>query len=237
MLIREGAPFLAAPVSPYFTQHIRQSVFPSAWKLANVIPIFKKGAPSNPANYRPISLLSCLGTLMECCVHKVFYNYLVSKDLWSPLQSGVVKGDSTINQLTFLYNDVCKALDAGKEVRAICCDISKAFDRVCYTKCKLYGFTLQITIGITMSCTTDYSHVLYYWLQICLAILITNMSCNTDYKHVLHYWLIFNMYCLECMSTYCQLWCLCRYLNAHRMPARPIVYCEKMGLQNNLNRK
>ena len=162
MLIREGAPFLAAPVSTYFTQHIRQSVFPSAWKLANVIPIFKKGAPSNPANYRPISLLSCLGTLMECCVHKVLYNYLVSKDLVSPLQSGVVKGDSTVNQLTFLFNDVCKALDAGKEVRAICCAISKTFDRVCYTKCKLCLFPLQITIGITMSCTTDYSHVLHY---------------------------------------------------------------------------
>ena len=41
-LIREGAPFLAAPLSTYFTQLIRQSVFPSAWKLANV---FSKKEP------------------------------------------------------------------------------------------------------------------------------------------------------------------------------------------------
>ena len=33
-----------------------------------------------------------------------------------------------INQLTFLYNTFCKAVD--KEVRAVFCDISKAFDRV-----------------------------------------------------------------------------------------------------------
>jgi len=129
-LIREGASFLAAPLSTYFTQLVRQSVFPSAWKLANVTPIFKKGDPSNPANYLPISLLSCLGKLMERCVHKVLYNYLISKDLLSPLQSGFVKGTSTINQLAFLYNDVCKARDDGKEVCALFCDISKAFDRV-----------------------------------------------------------------------------------------------------------
>ena len=35
-----------------------------------------------------------------------------------------------INQLTYLYNTFCHALDDGKEVRAVFCDISKAFDRV-----------------------------------------------------------------------------------------------------------
>ena len=39
-------------------------------------------------------------------------------------------GDSTVNQLVDVYNTFCKALDEGKEVRAIFCDISKAFDRV-----------------------------------------------------------------------------------------------------------
>jgi len=96
-LIREVAPVLAAPLSVYFTNLLRQSVFPSAWKLANVTPIFKKGDPSNTANYRPISLLCCLGKLMERCVHKVIYNYFVSDNLLTPLQSGFIKGDSTIN--------------------------------------------------------------------------------------------------------------------------------------------
>ena len=39
-------------------------------------------------------------------------------------------GDSTVNQLTFLYNIFCQALDANKEIRVVFCDISKAFDRV-----------------------------------------------------------------------------------------------------------
>ena len=41
-----------------------------------------------------------------------------------------IPGDSTTNQLTFLYNTCCQALDTDKEVRAVFCDVSKAFDRV-----------------------------------------------------------------------------------------------------------
>ena len=51
-------------------------------------------------------------------------------NLLSSLQSGFIPGDSSVNQLTFLYNTFCKAIDSGKEVRAVFCDISKAFDRV-----------------------------------------------------------------------------------------------------------
>ena len=35
-----------------------------------------------------------------------------------------------MNKLTYFYNTFCQALDSGKEVRAVFCDISKAFDRV-----------------------------------------------------------------------------------------------------------
>ena len=48
----------------------------------------------------------------------------------SSFQSGFIPGDSTINHLTYLYHTFCEALDSGKEVRAVFCDISKAFDRV-----------------------------------------------------------------------------------------------------------
>ena len=61
------------------------------------------------------------------------------------MQSGFVPGDSTTNQLAYLYNTFCKAVDSGLEVRAIFCDISKAFDRVWHkgliSKLKAAGIT------------------------------------------------------------------------------------------------
>ena len=46
------------------------------------------------------------------------------------MQSGFIPGDSTVNQLTDIYNTFCKSLDEGKEVRTVFCDISKAYDRM-----------------------------------------------------------------------------------------------------------
>ena len=82
------------------------------------------------SNYRPISLLHAEDKVFERLIFKYFFNQLQDNNLLSSLQSGFIPGDSTLNQLTFLYNTFCQALDAGKEVKAVFCDISKAFDRV-----------------------------------------------------------------------------------------------------------
>ena len=129
-LLCEGSTELCTVLSHLFNSLLALSYFPSVWKLANVTPIFKKGDPSKPSNYRPISLLSCLGKLFERCVHKYLYNYLNDNRLLTKYQSGFIKGDSTTNQLIFIYDDINRALDEGLEVRALFCDISKAFDRV-----------------------------------------------------------------------------------------------------------
>ena len=48
------------------------------------------------------------------------------KTVFSPLQSGFIPGDSTTNQLTYLYDTFSPALDSGKEIRVVFRDISKA---------------------------------------------------------------------------------------------------------------
>ena len=54
---------------------------------------------------------------------------MVTNQLLTPLQSGFREGDSTTNQLLHTYHTICEAGDKGKEIRAVFCDISKAFDR------------------------------------------------------------------------------------------------------------
>ena len=79
----------------------------------------------------PVSLLCTPAKVMESAVFKHFYNHFNAYNIIKPLQSGLTSGDSTTNQLTFLYDTFCQALDTGKEVQVVYCDISKAFDRAC----------------------------------------------------------------------------------------------------------
>ena len=129
-LLKEGSHILAHPYAVIFNRSLSLGYFPTSWKEANVTPIFKKDDKSQPSNYRPISLLSIVGKAMERCIHKYLYNYITVNDILTPLQSGFRHGDSTTNQLLHTYHTICEAVDKGKEVRAVFCDISKAFDRV-----------------------------------------------------------------------------------------------------------
>ena len=68
--------------------------------------------------------------VFERLIFKHLFNHLQENSFLTSLQSGFMPGDSTVNQLTFLYNIICQALDAIREIRVVFCDISKAFDRV-----------------------------------------------------------------------------------------------------------
>ena len=129
-LLREVATALSFPVCDLFNFSLTQGKVPSLWKLANVTPIHKKNDPSDFANYRPISLLSTIGKSLEKIIHKHVFNFFRANSVLTNVQSGFIPADSTVNQLVDIYNTFCKALDEGKEVRAIFCDVSKAFDRV-----------------------------------------------------------------------------------------------------------
>ena len=60
------------------------------------------------------------------------YEFLNKNNLLTPKQSGFRPGDSTINQLLSITNEIHKTFDKypSKETRAIFLDISRAFDKV-----------------------------------------------------------------------------------------------------------
>ena len=120
------------PLKIIFSNILLSSTYPDIWKLANVIPIFKKGDKQLIKNYRPISLLPICGKLFEKIIFNNLYSYLNTNNLITKNQSGFRPGDSTTNQLLYLVNEIHQAFEDQKflEVRAVFLDISKAFDKV-----------------------------------------------------------------------------------------------------------
>ena len=154
-LLREAGQSIVPSLTRLINLSLTLAKVPKSWKTANVIPLFKKGEKSDITNYRPVSLLPSVSKILERIVFKSVYNYIKDNHLLSPHQSGFQCGDSTINQLSFLYHTFCEALDHKKEVRIVFCDISKAFDRVWHDgllyKIKKFGIA-----GNLLNWFTDY---------------------------------------------------------------------------------
>ena len=72
-------------VTKLFKMLIKSGKLPNEWKLALVTPILKPGNISDPANYRPISLLSIISKLLEKHIHIHLLKHL----LVFPIVSGV----------------------------------------------------------------------------------------------------------------------------------------------------
>jgi hypothetical protein len=105
------------PLCSLFNKSLREKVFPSDWKIAHVIPLFKNGDKSLPSNYRPISLLSYVSKVLEKIIFKHVFNHLLENKLLYKFQSGFIQGHSTSHQLIELYHRILLALEA-KQVEA-----------------------------------------------------------------------------------------------------------------------
>ena len=64
-VLRELAEVIAELLSIIYQHSLLTGEVPEDWRLANVTPIYKKGCRVDPRNYRPVSLTSVLGKIME----------------------------------------------------------------------------------------------------------------------------------------------------------------------------
>ena len=129
-MLKEGGPAIVNILTKLFNLSLAKGIFPSSWKMANVCPIFKKAEEFFTKNYRPISLLSTIAKVFEKVVFKHLFNFFRTNFTISLWQSGFLPGHSCVTQLIEIYDEFCKAVDNGKEIRVVFLDISKAFDRV-----------------------------------------------------------------------------------------------------------
>ena len=101
---------------------------PSSWHVAKVIPVYKKGDPSNCDNYRPISLVSVLYKLYATVVLNRLKSGGAEARLWDR-QFGFRSGRSTEDALFIVRRRVEQALASrGGRSFILALDWRKAFD-------------------------------------------------------------------------------------------------------------
>ena len=104
-------------------------VFPESWRLATIIPIPKPGKDhTEPTNYRPIALTSCLCKTLERMINKRLVWYLESNNLITKFQSGFRTERSTNDNLVRLETFIRDAFIKREHVVAVFFDLEKAYD-------------------------------------------------------------------------------------------------------------
>ena len=126
---------------------------PPIWKMANVTPVFKKGAKTNPSNYRPISLISIVCKVMESLIRDEMMDHLMANNLLNRHQHGFVIGKSCASNLLETLDIITEALNRGFCAVTVFLDFSKAFDSVVHSfltiKLEAYGFHGKVLNWLT----------------------------------------------------------------------------------------
>ncbi|KAF1554115.1 Sodium/glucose cotransporter 4, partial [Eudyptula albosignata] len=109
---------------------------PDDWRLANVTPIYKKGRKEDPGNYRPVSLTSVLGKIMERFILRALTRHERDNQGIRPSQHGFTRGRSCLTNLISFYDQVTRLVDEGKAVDVVYLDFMGCVDpdickRVC----------------------------------------------------------------------------------------------------------
>ena len=104
--------------------------FPSQLKSAKVSPIYKSGAKSDPANYRPISILPIISKIFEKHVNHHLMGFLNKYKVIHESQSGFRQKHSCQTALVKLIDHWMACIDKGDIVGTLFIDFRKAFDVV-----------------------------------------------------------------------------------------------------------
>ncbi|CAM4590483.1 unnamed protein product, partial [Lepidochelys olivacea] len=132
-VLKELADVIAEPLAITFEISWRLGEVLDDWKKANVVLIFKKGKKEDPGNYRPVSLTSVPGKIMEQVLKESILKHLEESKVIRNSQHGFAKGNSCLTNLLPFYDEITGSVDEGKAVDVLFLDFSKTFDVVSHS--------------------------------------------------------------------------------------------------------
>ena len=114
-----------------FNKILDSGHLPQIWLEGSIIPIYKnKGERSDTSNYRPITILSCLGKLFTAVLNQRLTTFLDMNDILDENQAGFRHGYACSDHIFTLHALIEILKKQKKKVYCAFIDFSQAFDKV-----------------------------------------------------------------------------------------------------------
>ena len=111
-----AAPIISLPLQVLINQSLIEGIFPSQFKCAIVVPIFKAGSKKSMNNYRPISILHTISKIIEKIVNEQILDYFNSNSLFTQFQFDFRKKHSTQDANNLMLDFVYKKLNSKSNI-------------------------------------------------------------------------------------------------------------------------
>ena len=129
-ILKMSANIIAPSILFIVNKSTTSGKFSSVWKEAKVKPLFKADSKKDVNNYRPVSILPTLSTLIEKWVESQFSKFLNDFQLLHKSQSSFRFKHSTESALILMIDSWLKSINEGDMVGCVLVDFCKAFDLV-----------------------------------------------------------------------------------------------------------
>jgi len=106
-------------------------IYPQSWGASYIQPIHKKGGKSQPENYRPISISSCMSKLFGNVLNNRLEEFMKEHGITHDFQGGFKKKHRTVDNIFVIKTIIDKYMYVQKEgVYAGVVDVKSAYDKV-----------------------------------------------------------------------------------------------------------
>eukprot|EP00923_Selenidium_pygospionis_P014740 GHVN01025502.1.p1 GENE.GHVN01025502.1~~GHVN01025502.1.p1 ORF type:complete len:449 (+),score=61.44 GHVN01025502.1:236-1582(+) len=130
LMLRTAAPLIAPIFADFHNSSMLTGYIPPEWKVAHITPIPKNDDPSQPSNYRPISLNPLLSKVSETFVKNALLQHIIINKFISHTQHGALPRKSVVSNLLSMLDLITLHLDQHTPCDVIYFDLRKAFDTV-----------------------------------------------------------------------------------------------------------